>query len=252
VKTTRPTRIAITSGAAVLCLGVAAPSVAYACTGGDTSSAAHPATAAAQQLSAPTLQQEQAWIDSFVAHRSAWLDRLSAVVSADPQLTADQQAQALDSIAKAKAALTDLQSAVDAATSTDQVHSIVKAALEAMPMPWWPHPLTHRDGLKHHSGYEHHAVEHHAFEHHARTAMRRDEQASATAPTDVQVRPADSHTVRYAAFTRSRARHDHHDFGAQHWSHPGDRFASRGGHHWDGGHRGFRGGHDSGLGGWGH
>ena len=60
MKATRPTRIAITTGAAVLCLGVAAPSVAYACTGDGTSSAAHPDTAAAQQFSAPTLQQEQA------------------------------------------------------------------------------------------------------------------------------------------------------------------------------------------------
>lgn len=54
------------------------------------------------------------------------------MVSADPELTADQQAQALASIAKAEAALTDLQSAVDAATSTDQVHGIVKAALDAL------------------------------------------------------------------------------------------------------------------------
>jgi len=77
VKATRPTRIAITTGAAVLCLGVAAPSVAYACTGDGTSPGAG-------------------------QHREG------------------------------RGALTDLQSAVEAATSTDQVRGIVKAALDAL------------------------------------------------------------------------------------------------------------------------
>jgi hypothetical protein len=240
VKTTRPTRIAITSGAAVLCLGVAAPSVAYACTGGGTSSAARPASAAAQQFSAPTLQQEHAWIDSFVAHRTAWLDHLSAVVSADPELSADQQARALDSIAQAESALSDLQAAVDAATSTDQVHDIVKAALDSMPMPWWPHPT-----LRQH-GFDHHAFDHLAFDHHARKAMRHVDRSRTVSPADVTLRSSDDHTrsVRYAGYLAEHKRFAHHDFGARHWSHRGDRFGQWGGHrdHW-GGHDRHFGGH---------
>jgi hypothetical protein len=219
VKTNRPTKIAITSGAAVLCLGVAAPSVAYACAG--TDNAVHPATAAAAQFSAPTLQQEQAWIDSFVSHRTAWLDHLSAVVSADPNLTADQQSAALASIAKAKTALTDLKSAVDAATSTAQVHDIVKAALASIPAPWWPGPGTH------HRGYHHHA---HKFAH-------RDQRSQAS-PTDVTVRPADN--VRTAHFTAWSSRDGLRNFDpAQHWSHRGDRGGDWGGHHDGGGHGGW-------------
>lgn len=236
MKTTRATRIAITSGAAVLCLGVAAPSVAYACNGDGTSYAAHPDTATASQFSTPTLQQEQSWIDSFVSHRMAWLDHLSAVVSADPELTADQQAQALDSIAKAKTALTDLQSAVDAATSTDQVRDIVKAALEAMPMPWWPHPMTHR----------------HAFEHHVHKAMHRDARTHHAAPTDVSAHYGDrsTRTVRYGAYLQTRNR----DLDSQHWSHRGYRWSShRGDAGWDvwsGDHHDGRDGHHHG--GWDH
>lgn len=237
MKTARATRIAITSGAAVLCLGVAAPSVAYACNGDGPSYGAHPDTATAGQFSTPTLQQEQqSWIDSFVSHRTAWLDHLSAVVSADPELTADQQAQALDSIAKAKTALTDLQSAVDAATSTDQVRDLVKAALEAMPMPHWPHPMTQR----------------HAFGHHVPNAMHRDARAHHAAPTDVSAHSADKSTrpVRYGAYLQTRNR----DFGTQHWSQRGYRWSShRGDAGWDGwsgGHRDGGGGHHHG--GWDH
>jgi hypothetical protein len=236
VNTTRPTRIAITSGAAVLCLGVAAPSVAYACSGDGTSGATQPASARVQQLSAPTLQQEQAWIDSFVSHRTAWLDQLSAVVSADSNLTVDQQAKALDSIAQAKAALTDLQSAVDAATSTDQVHDIVKAALEAMPMPWWPQPMTR----------------HHAFDHHTFKADHRDRRDHKASPSDVNLRSADDNTrmVRYADhYSSFRNRDGLRDFGAQHWSHRGEWSGDHhGDHHFDG-----WGGRDGGgdHGGWG-
>ena len=143
MNTNRLTRIAVTSGAAVLCFGVAAPAVAHTgagATGKDGSTV--------QQLPTPTLQQEQAWIDSFVAHRTAWLDHLSAVVGADNYLSDAQKTTMLDGIAKAKDALAALKSAVDAATSTDQVHQIVSQALATMPFPAWPYRALdhHRPG----------------------------------------------------------------------------------------------------------
>lgn len=231
MNTNRATRIAVTSGAAVLCVGVVTPVAAYACDG--TNSAAKAQTAS-YQVAAPTLQQEQSWIDSFVTHRTGWLDHLSAVVSADPNLSADQQAKALDSIAKARTALAELKSAVDAATSTAQVHDIVKAALEAMPAPWWPHPMAR------------HALDRHAFEHHARKALHRDREAGKASPADVRLRSGNTRTVRFAEHhTQWRNRDGHRDFGGQRWSRQGDRNSW-----WGGGHHAFRSDHHD-SGGWG-
>lgn len=144
MNTARVTRLAVTSGAAALCFGVAAPAVA--CTVGGSGTA--PATAEAHQIKAqqatpPTLAQEQAWVDSLVAHRTAWLGRLTDLVSGNSHLTADQQGAALDWIAKAKAELTQLQSQVDAATSTAQVHDILAAQAQDLAATWWPRHARH-------------------------------------------------------------------------------------------------------------
>jgi len=142
MNTARVTRLAVTSGAAALCFGVAAPAVA--CTvGAGTTSATAEAHQVAQQVTPPTLAQEQAWVDTLVAHRTAWLGRLSDLVSGNGRLTPDQQGAALAWIAKAKAELTQLQSQVDAATSTAQVHGILAAQAQDLAATWWPRRARH-------------------------------------------------------------------------------------------------------------
>ena len=198
MNTNRLTRIAVTSGAAVLCFGVAAPAVAHtgaAATGKDGTGKDG---ATVQQLPTPTLQQEQAWIDSFVAHRTAWLDHLSAVVSADNYLSDAQKTTMLDGIAKAKDALAALKSAVDAATSTDQVHQIVSQALAAMPFPAWPYRALDHHRLGHRGAFagKHAKHDRSAGQKAAATlsAVRGDkpcgQNAAGTSPTDISV-----HTV---------------------------------------------------------
>jgi hypothetical protein len=224
MNTARVTRFAVTGGAAALCFGVAAPAVA--CTVGGTGAA--PASAqtrqiAAQRATPPTLAQEQAWIDGLVAHRTAWLDRVADLVSGNSNLTADQQSAALAWIARAKAQLAQLQSQVDAATSTAQVHDILAAQARDLVGGWWP-------------GYSHFG--HRAGKH----------AAPAPAPA-VRQQPAKAHytTVRTVSDRSGTAgpaagrfrwdgRHwDHHDrsVSGRHWQHSD---------HWQ--HRGWGGHHD--------
>ncbi len=169
---TRMSRIGIASGAAVLCFGVTAPALAHGTVGtaGTDSAATHP-------LPEPTLAQEQAWIDSFVSHRTAWLNHLAAAARADTYLTAAQRVAALASVGKAETALQQFKASVDAATSKAQLRQLVASALASLPRPRWPQPLAHPGDAARRTGKHTRSVA-------ARKAMRR--QARNAALTDMR------------------------------------------------------------------
>lgn len=117
------TRIAVLSTAAAVCLGTAVPASAHSL-GGTTGSGSNTS-------SAPTLAQEQAWIDSFIAKRQQQLAAFASKVANDPKLTDAQQADFATKIARQQAALSNLRSAVDAATSVTAVHQALRSAMAA-------------------------------------------------------------------------------------------------------------------------
>jgi len=117
------TRIAVLSTAAAVCLGTAVPASAHSL-GGTTGSGS-------RTTSAPTLAQEQAWIDSFIAKRQQQLAGFASRIAADPKLTDAQRAELAAKIAKQQAALSNLKSAVDAATSVAAVHQALRSAMAA-------------------------------------------------------------------------------------------------------------------------
>lgn len=147
----RTTRIAAAGAGAALCLGITVPASAHA---GSTTTDRDPA----QQTSypKPTLAQVQQWIDTFIGYRLQVLDRLGTKAAADPHLTADQKAQVASRIAAAKADLTALKADVDSATSIDEVHDLVAAAIAKLPHPLWPaFAVKH---TRHHHLRRHHAA----------------------------------------------------------------------------------------------
>ncbi len=117
------TRIAVLSTAAAVCLGTAVPASAHSL-GGTTGSGS-------RATSAPTLAQEQAWIDSFIAKRQQQLAAFGSRIAADPKLTDAQKADFAAKIAKQQAALSSLKSAVDAATSAAAVQQALRSAMAA-------------------------------------------------------------------------------------------------------------------------
>ncbi|HEX4729473.1 MAG TPA: hypothetical protein VH298_16815 [Jatrophihabitans sp.] len=117
------TRIAVLSTAAAVCLGTAVPASAHSL-GGSSGSGT-------KTTSAPTLAQEQAWIDSFIAKRKQQLAGFASKIAADPKLTDAQKADFAAKIAKQQAALSNLKSAVDAATSVAAVHQALRSAMTA-------------------------------------------------------------------------------------------------------------------------
>lgn len=117
------TRIAVLSTAAAVCLGTAVPASAHELGG--------TAGSGSKTSSAPTLAQEQAWIDSFIAKRQQQLAAFAAKLAADPKLTDAQKADFAAKIAKQQTALSNLKSAVDAATSTDALHQALRSAMTA-------------------------------------------------------------------------------------------------------------------------
>jgi hypothetical protein len=147
----RTTRITAAGAGAALCLGITVPASAHT---GSTTTHRDPA----QQTSypKPTLAQVQQWIDTFIGYRLQVLDRLGTKAAADPHLTADQKAQVASRIAAAKADLTALKAAVDSATSIDQVHDLVAAAIAKLPHPPWPAFAAK------HTRHHHHLRRHHA------------------------------------------------------------------------------------------
>jgi hypothetical protein len=119
-------RIAVLSTAAAVCLGTAVPASAHSL-GGTTGSGS-------RTTSAPTLAQEQAWINSFIAKRQQQLAAFAGKIAADPKLTGAQKAgmaAKLAKLAKQQAALSNLKSAVDAATSVTAVHQALRSAMAA-------------------------------------------------------------------------------------------------------------------------
>lgn len=116
------TRIAVLSTAAAVCLGIAVPASAHEL-GGTAGSGT--------RTSAPTLAQEQAWIDGFIAKRQQQLTDFAAKIAADSKLTDAQKADFAAKIAKQQAALSNLKSAVDAATSVAAVHQALRSAMTA-------------------------------------------------------------------------------------------------------------------------
>jgi hypothetical protein len=117
------TRIAVLSTAAAVCLGTAVPASAHSL-GGTTGSSN-------KTTSAPNLAQEQAWIDSFIAKRQQQLASFASKIAADSKLTDAQKADFAGKIAKQQAALGNLKSAVDAATSVTAVHQALRSAMSA-------------------------------------------------------------------------------------------------------------------------
>lgn len=128
-------RIAVTGGAAALCVGIAVP--AAACVTGSGADAARGHTIAERKTI--TLADAKAWAAKLLTHRADWLSRLRDKVGQDPRLTADQRTafaaridRALDSIAAAKAA-------VHAADSKAQVRDALAEAHVLLPR--FPHPV---------------------------------------------------------------------------------------------------------------
>lgn len=117
------TRIAVLSTAAAVCLGTAVPASAHSL-GGTTGSGS-------RTTSAPTLAQEQAWINGFIGKRQQQLAAFASRVAADPTLTDVQKADLAAKIVKQQAALSNLKSAVDAATSVTAVHQALRSAMAA-------------------------------------------------------------------------------------------------------------------------
>jgi len=114
-------KIAVAGAAASLCFATAAPALAHG-----TSTSTDPN----HTKSAPTLAQQQAWLDSYIAKAQQRLQAFAAKVAADPNLTAAQKADWAAKIAAKQAALDKFKSAVDAATTTDELHAAVKAAMQ--------------------------------------------------------------------------------------------------------------------------
>ena len=118
------TRIAVLSTAAAVCLGTAVPASAHSLGGSSNGTGS-------KTTSAPTLAQEQAWIDGFIARRQQQLAAFANKISTDSKLTDAQKADFATKIAKQQAALSNLKSAVDAATSLAAVHQAIRAAMTA-------------------------------------------------------------------------------------------------------------------------
>jgi hypothetical protein len=145
------TRTAVFGAGAALCLGVSAPATAHT----DTVSATPAHQTETAQPAKPTLAQEQAWVDRFVAQRQLRLQRFAAAIAADPRLTAGQQAAVAARIAAVRAALAALMAKVDAATSTEQVHAVVESALTALPHLAWPRfDARAQSGLRHRQAHK--------------------------------------------------------------------------------------------------
>jgi hypothetical protein len=117
------TRIAVLSTAATVCLGTAVPASAHSL-GGSTGSGS-------RITSVPTLAQEQAWIDSFIAKRQQQLAAFASRIAAEGKLTDAQKADFAAKIAKQQAALSSLKSAVDGATTVTAVHQALRSAIAA-------------------------------------------------------------------------------------------------------------------------
>lgn len=146
----RTTRIAAAGAGAALCLGITVPASAH--TGSATT---HRDPARHASYPSPTLAQVQQWIDTFIGYRLQALDRLGSKAAADPRLTADQKALIASRIESAKADLNALKAEVDAATSIDQVHDLVAAAIADLPHPLWP-AFAPRHARHHHHARQHH------------------------------------------------------------------------------------------------
>jgi hypothetical protein len=123
VRNIQLTRIAVLSTAAAVCLGTAVPASAHSL-GGTTGSGS-------RTTSAPTLAQEQAWINSFIAKRQQQLATFASRIAAEQKLTDAQKADFAAKIAKQQAALSNLKSAVDAATSVAALQQALRSAMAA-------------------------------------------------------------------------------------------------------------------------
>jgi vancomycin resistance protein YoaR len=124
-------RIAITTGVAALCIAVGAPAVA--CPPAPSSAIAADSVSAHKTASTPAeiLARQQAWIDNFVDSAQAHLDAVAAKVAADPDISATKKVAIDAKLMQAEAALASLKAKADAATTLDELHSVVRDAILA-------------------------------------------------------------------------------------------------------------------------
>lgn len=130
--------LVVTGVAAGLCFGFGGPAKAH---NAPDRSASVPAFQPA------TLTQVQSYVDTLITLRIQHLDAFAAKVVADPRLTAEQKARFAAKVAEVRQRLLNLKAAIDAATSTQQVHEILEHASPGLFFPGRPHHLR----LHHHA-----------------------------------------------------------------------------------------------------
>jgi len=227
------TRIAVASGAALLCAGVSVPAAAH---GTDHPTEAVP-TAHVKRLSFAQLKE---FALRQLDREASWLTALKAKVAADPRLSAAQQAAFTAKLDKALAAVTAARTAVQAATTT----TALKAALRSALVPLEPYPryhvIAHR---RHHVTKPQH---HRTAPSVTFTAARVNDPNAVRAHRTVAIgrHCAGRHGTdpRFAAYRKDRSGWSGRDSGWRSGRHSGDRWGSP--HHHGGGHwRGHWSGH---------
>jgi hypothetical protein len=140
VNSSRIKALALTGVAAALCFGLNGPARAHV-----APSAGEPA--AEHTFALPSLSQVQGYLDAVITHRVERLDAFAAKVAADPRLTAEQKSAFAARIAQVRQHLVDLMAAIDAATTTAQVHELLEKGSAALFFPAAPRHLRlhHRD-----------------------------------------------------------------------------------------------------------
>jgi hypothetical protein len=99
---------------------------------------------------AEALARQQAWVDSFVAHAQAVLDKVAAKVAADPDLTSAKKTAISAKLVQAEGVLATLKEKADSATTLDALHDAVRDAI-----------MTWRSDLAAAAAMRAHKVEHH-------------------------------------------------------------------------------------------
>lgn len=122
-------RIALTVGAAALCIGIGAPALACPPNPSSISAVQNAAAHKPKITEAEALARQQAWVDSFVAHAQAVLDKVAAKVAADPDLTAAKKTAISAKLVQAQGVLATLKEKADAATTLDALHDAVRDAI---------------------------------------------------------------------------------------------------------------------------
>lgn len=122
-------RIALTVGAAALCIGIGAPALACPPNPSSISAVQNAAAHKPKVSEADALAHQQAWVDSFVAHAQAVLDKVAAKVAADPDLTAAKKTAISTKLVQAEGVLATLKEKADAATTLDALHDAVRDAI---------------------------------------------------------------------------------------------------------------------------